>query len=185
MPTLPFHKGATGQRCLYHNSIIVNFTVYQNWIQTNLLQLFAHPENSEWFSVIPVIIIFEVNIVAERKQAYWQHFFVFSKFFSSALNFFTAYRSSGIPGFKLAWPSDYLFALNYLLCYLTIVYFWHLDLHKFNSQRNPFSAAVPILLLVIANLVLKWASFHQDRNKTMHVSRCSLVYLECRIGFKP
>jgi len=62
------------------------------------LQLFAHPENSEWFSVIPVIIIFEVNIVAERKQAYWQHFFVFSKFFSSALNFFTA-----LPLFRYPW----------------------------------------------------------------------------------
>ena len=45
--------------------------VYQDWIQTNLLQQFAHPENSECFSIIPVINIFEVNIVAEQKQAYW------------------------------------------------------------------------------------------------------------------
>jgi len=34
----------------------------------NFLQLFAHTENSEWFSMI-YVIIFEVNIVAEEKQA--------------------------------------------------------------------------------------------------------------------
>jgi len=33
------------------------------------VQLFAHPENSEWFSII-YVVIFEVNIVAEQKQAY-------------------------------------------------------------------------------------------------------------------
>jgi len=42
--------------------------VYQDRFETNLLQLFAHPETSECFSVISVII-FEVNIVAEQKQA--------------------------------------------------------------------------------------------------------------------
>jgi len=36
-------------------------------IATNLLQLFMHPENSQWFSTI--FVIFEVNIVAEQKQA--------------------------------------------------------------------------------------------------------------------
>jgi len=41
---------------------------YQDRIETNLLQLFAHPETSEWFSIISGII-FEVNIVAEREQA--------------------------------------------------------------------------------------------------------------------
>jgi len=41
---------------------------HQDLIETNLLQLFAHPENSEWFSIISGNI-FEVNIVAERKQA--------------------------------------------------------------------------------------------------------------------
>jgi len=36
----------------------------------NVLQLFVHTENSEWFSTISVII-FEVNIIAaEQKQAY-------------------------------------------------------------------------------------------------------------------
>jgi len=41
--------------------------VYQYRIETNLLQLFAHLGTSEWFSTISVI--FEVNIVAEQKQA--------------------------------------------------------------------------------------------------------------------
>jgi len=38
--------------------------VYQDRIETNLLQPFAHPEISERFSIISCII-FEVNIVAE------------------------------------------------------------------------------------------------------------------------
>jgi len=42
--------------------------VYQDRIETNLLQLFEHPEISEWFSIISVII-FEINIVADQKQA--------------------------------------------------------------------------------------------------------------------
>jgi len=52
----------------FYNSIIGNFIVYKDRIETYLLKLCAHPENSEWFSVISVII-FEVNIVAEQKQA--------------------------------------------------------------------------------------------------------------------
>jgi len=43
--------------------------VYQNSLKTNLLQLFTHPENSEWCSVI-FVNISAVNIVAEQKQAY-------------------------------------------------------------------------------------------------------------------
>jgi len=42
--------------------------VHQDRLEKNLLQLFAHPERSEWFSII-YDIIFEVNIVAEQKQA--------------------------------------------------------------------------------------------------------------------
>jgi len=44
--------------------------VDQDQVETNLLELFTHPENSEWFSIISVII-FEVNIVAELKHNYW------------------------------------------------------------------------------------------------------------------
>jgi len=59
--SLPFEKGA--QVPLYH-SIISNFMIYQNRLQTNLLQLFAHSQNSEWFSMISDS--FELNIVAEH-----------------------------------------------------------------------------------------------------------------------
>jgi len=41
----------------------------QDRLKTNLLRLFAHPENSEWFYVISVFT-FEVKIVAEQKQAH-------------------------------------------------------------------------------------------------------------------
>jgi len=44
-----------------------NFLVYHDRLETNLLQLFRHPESSEWFSIISVII-FEVDIVDEQKQ---------------------------------------------------------------------------------------------------------------------
>jgi len=45
-----------------------NFMVYQCRIETILLQLFAHPDNSEGFSTISDNI-FEVSIVAKQKQA--------------------------------------------------------------------------------------------------------------------
>jgi len=56
-PEVPFHKSSIG-----------NLMVYQDRIETNLLQLRAHSETSEWFSII-FGIIYEVNIVAEHKQA--------------------------------------------------------------------------------------------------------------------
>jgi len=64
---LTFPKGATGTEVPFHNSIIGNFMVYQDRPETNLLQLFGHLENSEWFSVI-FVIIFEVNIVDKRNK---------------------------------------------------------------------------------------------------------------------
>jgi len=36
-----------GTEVLYHNSIIGNIMFYQDLLETNLLQLFGHPENSE------------------------------------------------------------------------------------------------------------------------------------------
>jgi len=41
---------------------------YQDRLKTNLLQLFVHPENSEWFSIIS-IINFEVKIVRQHLNA--------------------------------------------------------------------------------------------------------------------
>jgi len=56
------HGGAMGEQVPLHNSIIGNFMVYQDRLETSFLQLFAHTENSEWFSIISAII-FEVNIL--------------------------------------------------------------------------------------------------------------------------
>jgi len=65
---LPFRKGSNGAYLPFHNSIIGNFIVHQDRIETALLKLCAHPENLECFFVISVIV-FEVTIVAEQKQA--------------------------------------------------------------------------------------------------------------------
>jgi len=51
----------------FYESIIGNFVVYQHRIETNLLQLFAHPETSEWFSVISDIS-FEVKLLLNRNK---------------------------------------------------------------------------------------------------------------------
>jgi len=58
-----------GTEVPFHNNIIGNCIVYQNRIETHLLQLFAHQENSDGFSKNSVVI-FEVNIVVKQKQAY-------------------------------------------------------------------------------------------------------------------
>ena len=42
--------------------------VYQDRFGNKFLQLFAHPETSEWFSIIAVISL-EVNNVAKQKEA--------------------------------------------------------------------------------------------------------------------
>jgi len=40
---LPFHKGDNGCGGPFRKSIICNFMVYHERIETNLLQIFAHP----------------------------------------------------------------------------------------------------------------------------------------------
>ena len=67
-PPMPFHKGATGAEVPFYKPIISNFIIYRNGIERILLQLFEHPETSEWFSIISSVI-FDVNIFHERKQA--------------------------------------------------------------------------------------------------------------------
>jgi len=47
---------------------IRNFVVYEDRLETNLLQLFAQPKFSEWFAIISAIV-FEANVVAAQKQA--------------------------------------------------------------------------------------------------------------------
>jgi len=43
--------------------------IYQDRLETNLLQLFAHTWHSEWCSIISVISCFEANIVAGHANA--------------------------------------------------------------------------------------------------------------------
>jgi len=64
---LPFQKGATWTEVPFHNRIIGNFMVCKDRLETSLLQLFAHPQNSEWSSIISAIM-FEVNVVATQKE---------------------------------------------------------------------------------------------------------------------
>ena len=64
---LTFHSNGGREEVPFHNnSNIGHFMIYKNRLETNLLHLFAFPENSKWFSII-FVIVFEVNILAERK----------------------------------------------------------------------------------------------------------------------
>jgi len=73
------HCTSTSNTTAFHNSVIGNFVVYQNRLEKNLLQLLRHLVNSEWFSII-YVIIFEVNIVDQQKQTIGNDFFVFISF---------------------------------------------------------------------------------------------------------
>jgi len=68
-----------GGRGAFHNSIIGNLIINQDRIDRNLLQLLAHPENSEWCSTISVSI-FVVNIVSVQKQTLVTIFLFFVNF---------------------------------------------------------------------------------------------------------
>jgi len=41
---------------------------YQDVLETNLLQLFVHPENSEWYSIISVIILRSMLLMNRNKH---------------------------------------------------------------------------------------------------------------------
>jgi len=93
----------------FHNSIIYiirHFMVYQIRLETNLLQLFAHPENSGWFSIISVII-FEVNVAAEQKQAHLVTIFLFCKSFHYPLLFLLPSCSTARPAIR-GWATGQL-----------------------------------------------------------------------------
>ena len=77
--------GATRTEVPFLKSIMVNLMVYHYRLETNLLQLFAHPETSEWYSMISVFI-FEVDVIAEQKQAWLVNdFLVFAGFYCTHL----------------------------------------------------------------------------------------------------
>ena len=92
----PYKRGRTEAEVPFHNSIIDNIMAYQDRIETNLLQLFVHLENSKSFSIIHVNI-FEVNIVADQKQASLVTIFFVS--FPCPQLFYCPlpYRCSGFP----------------------------------------------------------------------------------------
>jgi len=70
LPPCLFNRGQRGRNCLFiQYQTVGDFMVYQNRLEKMLLQIFAHPENSEVFSYI--VNIFEVNNVAAQKKAYW------------------------------------------------------------------------------------------------------------------
>jgi len=60
-------KGKTGAEVPFYNCIATNFMVYVDRLEANLLQLLAHQENSECFSIYSVFI-FEVTIADEQTQ---------------------------------------------------------------------------------------------------------------------
>jgi len=91
----PYIRGATGAEVPLYKSIIGYFMVNQDRLETALLQLFAHPDTSERFSVISVMN-FDVNSVAEQKQALLVTIFKFP--LSSTLTDHLTYRCSGVPG---------------------------------------------------------------------------------------
>jgi len=53
---------------IFHHSIVGNFMVYQDRIETNLLQLFAQQGNSEWFSIISVVILRSILLLNRNKN---------------------------------------------------------------------------------------------------------------------
>jgi len=59
-------KGATGGGGDFDSSIASNFTVYQDRLLNNLLQLFTHRKLRMVFYIFSCFC--EVNIVAEQKQ---------------------------------------------------------------------------------------------------------------------
>jgi len=67
--------------------------VYKDRLETNSLQLFAHPQYSEWFSITSAII-FEVNVGKHN----WQRFLFFTSFRCPQLfDCQLPYRCSGVP----------------------------------------------------------------------------------------
>ena len=65
---LPFQKEGDGAEVPFHDNIMgVNSWLIKIDLKQIYCTYFAHPENSEWISIISVIN-FEVNIADEQKQ---------------------------------------------------------------------------------------------------------------------
>jgi len=82
----------------FHNKTICNFMVYKNGLETNLLQLFAHPQNSELFSISSAIILRSTFLLRKNKLI-GNDLFVFYglPLPSTFLLLPLPYRCSGVP----------------------------------------------------------------------------------------
>jgi len=60
----------TSNTTAFHSSIIDNFLAYKDWLETNLLQLFGHPEYSEWFSKI-LLLFLRSALLMNRNKHFW------------------------------------------------------------------------------------------------------------------
>jgi len=90
--------GATWTELPFYKSIIDNFMVYQDRIETNLLQAFAHLQTSEWFSII-LVLIWRSTLLLNRNQYKFDPILLFFYKFAlpSTLTLLLPYRCSGIP----------------------------------------------------------------------------------------
>jgi len=84
----PFIRGTTGAEMPFHRSVIGNFMVYQDRLETFIAAIRTARNLRVVFYNLSVII-FEVNIVAEHKQALLITIFCFLKF-SLRSSLFTA-----------------------------------------------------------------------------------------------
>jgi len=69
--------GATQTEVTFSKSIIDNLMVYQDLLETNLLQLFAQLETSEWFSIILVLFLRSTLLLNRNKYKFDPIVFLF------------------------------------------------------------------------------------------------------------
>jgi len=67
----PFKRGTVWAEVPFRSNIIGNFIVYHYRIETRLLQLFAHQENSEGFSIIFLLISLRSTLLLNGNKHNW------------------------------------------------------------------------------------------------------------------
>jgi len=107
-PPFLSNGGTTRAVVPFYNSIICNFIVYQERFETNLLQLFAHPEKSQRFSTI-LCLCLRTTLFLNRNKHNWYRLFAFCTF----------KLSSCPPPCLTAAPAS----LAYTLCWQCIINF--------------------------------------------------------------
>ena len=95
LPTALSKGGNGGSRgTFFHNSVMGNFIFFKDRIETILLQLFEHPEDSQWFSICFyfLLLFLRSTFFPNRNKHISNDVFVFY-IFSDALNFFLRART--------------------------------------------------------------------------------------------